>query len=104
MRWKLKKKNWSKITWVAKKKKKKEKKQRVANYKNWVANQNNERNKKIRDWNKKKTRSKNFISVAIKTFLRNKKSVAGKISWVIWPLRFIEKPDKKVTLDRNGHV
>ena len=63
-----------------KKKKKKEKKQRVANYKNWVANQNNERNKKIRDWNKKKTRSKNFISVAIKTFLRNKKSVAGKIS------------------------
>ena len=28
MRWKLKKKNWSKITWVAKKKKKKRKKKR----------------------------------------------------------------------------
>ena len=36
--------------------------------KNWVANQNNDRNKRFRDWNRKKTRSKNFISVAKNPF------------------------------------
>ena len=66
---KKKKKNWSKITWVAKK--------WFANKKIWVASENNERNKKFRDWNRKNTRtkktflhSKNFISVAkIKNFV-----------------------------------
>ena len=64
--------------------------------KNWVANQNNERNKIFRDWSRKKTfcrknffaqqkfyqRSKKFIIVAKKTFLPSKNfiSVAKKKS------------------------
>ena len=36
--------------------------------KNWVANQNNDRNKRFRVWNRKERRSKNFISVAKNPF------------------------------------
>ena len=90
MRWKLKKKNWSNLN---------SKKNNLSSKKNWVANQSNERNKKFRDWSRKKKQvaektflhSKNFFGVAKKTFLRNKNfiSVAKKLSWVKWPLRAI---------------